>query len=59
MSMTYSTPEVANLLGVHRATIARHVREGSAEHLHPITVGRVIRFPKAVIDRLVGRDETR
>ena len=53
MSKTYSTQETAKLLGYNRTTLARHVKNGTAEHLKPIIVGRNIRFPKAVIDNMV------
>lgn len=51
---TYSTREAAEILGYSRVTLARHVKDGTADHLNPIIVGRNIRFPKATIDRLVN-----
>lgn len=51
---TYSTREAAEILGYSRVTLARHVKDGTAEHLRPIIVGRNIRFPKATIDAMVS-----
>lgn len=54
MNKTYSTQEAAKILGYNRVTLARHVKNGTAEHLKPIIVGRNIRFPKTTIDRMVS-----
>ena len=51
---TYSAAETAAILGIGKSTLTDHVREGTADHLHPIRVGRTIRFPMNVIDGLVG-----
>ena len=56
MNKTYSTQEVAEILGYNRTTLARHVKNGTAEPLKPIIVGRNIRFPKPVINKLVDPD---
>ncbi|NNO09644.1 helix-turn-helix domain-containing protein [Corynebacterium sp. zg910] len=49
---TYSLAETADILGFGRTTLQDHVRNGSANHLHPISLGTRTRFPKAVIDAL-------
>lgn len=54
----YTLTEVATMLGVDRTTITRHVRAGKLETLQPITVGARIVFPRAHIDRLVGKKPT-
>ena len=56
MNKTYKTQETAEILRYNRANLARHVKNGTAEHLKPIIVGRNIRFSKAVIDMLVDPD---
>lgn len=49
---TYSLAETADILGFGRSTLQDHVRNGSADHLHPISLGTRTRFPKSVIDAL-------
>lgn len=51
---TYSAAETAAILGIGKSTLHDHVRAGTANHLHPIRVGTVTRFPKATIDKLAG-----
>lgn len=49
---TYSVPETSEILGVSTRSLYRHVANGTAEHLHPITVGDRVVFPRRVIDAL-------
>lgn len=51
---TYSAAETAQILGIGKSTLHDHVRAGTADHLHPVTVGRATRFPMSVIDALAG-----
>ena len=51
---TYSAAETAAILGIGKSTLHDHVRAGKVDHLHPIRVGTVTRFPKATIDALAG-----
>ena len=51
---TYSAAETAAILGIGKSTLHDHVRAGTANHLHPIKLGRATRFPKATIDALAG-----
>lgn len=51
---TYSAAETAAILGIGKSTLHDHVRAGTANHLHPIKLGRATRFPKATIDKLAG-----
>lgn len=51
---TYSAAETAAILGIGKSTLHDHVRAGTANHLHPIRVGTVTRFPKTTIDKLAG-----
>ena len=51
---TYSVAEAAAILGVGKSTLHDHVRAGTVDHLHPVKVGTVTRFPKSVIDGLTG-----
>ncbi|MFW9228608.1 helix-turn-helix domain-containing protein [Corynebacterium striatum] len=50
---TYSVAETAEILGVSARSLYRHVANGTASHLHPITVGDRVVFPRRVIDSLV------
>lgn len=50
---TYTAAEVAEMLGIGHSTLCRHVRDGNAQHLHPIRVGTTIRFPRTHIDQLL------
>lgn len=50
---TYSVAETSEILGVSTRTLYRHVAQGTADHLHPITVGDRVVFPRRVIDSLV------
>lgn len=49
---TYSVAETAEILGVSARSLYRHVKNGTAAHLSPITVGKRIAFPRRVIDAL-------
>jgi len=49
---TYSAAETAAILGFGKTTLLEHVRTGRADHLHPVRLGRAIRFPKATIDAI-------
>ncbi|MHC2848810.1 excisionase family DNA binding protein [Corynebacterium mucifaciens] len=51
---TYSVREAAAILGIGKSTLHDHVRAGTADHLHPIRLGTVTRFPKATIDALAA-----
>ena len=51
---TYSAAETAAILGIGKSTLHDHVRAGTANHLHPIKLGRATRFPKAIVDALAG-----
>ena len=51
---TYTVPETSAILGVAKSTLYEMVREQRAGHLHPIRVGRTVRFPKNVIDALAA-----
>ncbi|MDK8637506.1 helix-turn-helix domain-containing protein [Corynebacterium imitans] len=53
---TYSVAETAAILGVGKSTLTDHVRNGTAVELSPVRVGRTVRFPMAVIDRLASGD---
>lgn len=50
---TYSVAETSEILGVSARSLYRHVANGTADHLHPITVGNRVAFPRRVIDSLV------
>lgn len=50
---TYSVAETSEILGVSTRTLYRHVAQGKVDHLHPITVGARVVFPRRVIDSLV------
>lgn len=50
---TYSVAETSEILGVSTRSLYRHVKNGTAAHLHPITVGDRVVFPRRVIDSLV------
>ncbi|CQD13335.1 helix-turn-helix domain-containing protein [Corynebacterium striatum] len=50
---TYSVAETSEILGVSTRSLYRHVKSGAAAHLHPITVGDRVVFPRRVIDSLV------
>lgn len=50
---TYSVAETSEILGVSTRSLYRHVKSGKAAHLHPITVGDRVVFPRRVIDALV------
>lgn len=54
MARTYSAAETATILGIGKSTLTDHVRNGTAEELRPIRVGKTIRFPMSVIDSLAG-----
>lgn len=49
---TYTAAEVAEITGISKSTICKWVREGKADHLHPIKLGHALRFPRTVIDTL-------
>ncbi|MFW9032730.1 helix-turn-helix domain-containing protein [Corynebacterium striatum] len=49
---TYSVAETSEILGVSTRSLYRHVKSGAAAHLHPITVGDRVVFPRRVIDAL-------
>ena len=51
---TYSAAETAAILGIGKSTLHDHVRAGTANHLHPIKLGRATRFPKAIVDKLAA-----
>lgn len=51
---TYTSAEVAAMLGVALSTIIRQTRAGKLNHLKPIEVGNRIVFPRAIIDQLLG-----
>lgn len=51
---TYSAAETAEILGFGKSTLLEHVREGKAAHLHPVRLGRAVRFPMNVVDQLAG-----
>lgn len=51
---TYSAAETAAILGIGKSTLHDHVRAGTANHLHPIKLGRATRFPKTTIDKLAA-----
>lgn len=51
---TYSAAETAQILGIGKSTLHDHVRAGTANHLHPVKVGRATRFPMSVIDALAA-----
>lgn len=53
---TYSAAEVASITGISKSTICKWVREGKANHLHPIKLGNALRFPRTVIDQLAPED---
>lgn len=58
MTGTYSTSEVAKLLGKHRSTIARLASNGDLDFLGPLKIGTCWRFPRAILDsRLEVHDE--
>ncbi|MCG7247488.1 helix-turn-helix domain-containing protein [Corynebacterium simulans] len=44
--------ETSEILGVSTRSLYRHVKSGAAAHLHPITVGDRVVFPRRVIDAL-------
>ncbi|MBD0852684.1 hypothetical protein CU043_02595 [Corynebacterium striatum] len=50
---TYSVAETSEILGVSTRSLYRHVKSGAAAHLHPITVGDRVVFPRRAIDSLV------
>lgn len=54
MCRTYSAAEVALILGVGKSTIFDNVHAGKLDHLRPVWIGNRLRFPREVIDRVVG-----
>ena len=49
---TYTVAETAQILGIGTSTLHEHVRKGTADHLHPVRVGKTTRFPKSTIDKI-------
>ena len=54
-SATYSLAELAGLFGVSYTSLQEQARAGKLP-VEPIRVGRQYRFPRAVVDRLLGID---
>ncbi|MDQ3524167.1 MAG: helix-turn-helix domain-containing protein [Chloroflexota bacterium] len=53
---TYSLAQVAGLLGVSYATCHEMAQAGTLP-VTPIRLNRQYRFPKAIVDRLLGLDD--
>lgn len=54
-SATYSLADLAGLLDVSYTSLQEQARAGTLP-VEPIRVGRQYRFPRAVVDRLLGID---
>lgn len=54
---TYTSQEVADMLGIGKSTLLRAVKNSTAPHLRPIRIGGTVRFPRATIDKLVAADD--
>lgn len=54
---TYSVTEAAELLGIHRETAYLQIAAGTFP-VPVIRVGRRLKIPRAVLDALLGLDDT-
>ncbi|CAN5514455.1 hypothetical protein BH23CHL4_BH23CHL4_29790 [soil metagenome] len=50
---TYSSAETARLFGVGYTTLNEQIKAG-AFPVTPLKIGRQYRFPKAIVDRMLG-----
>ncbi len=51
---TYTSQEVADMLGVALSTIIRQARAGKLKELRPLQVGNRFLFPRAIVDQRLG-----
>lgn len=52
---TYSSAETAALFGVSYTTLNEQVKAGTFP-VTPLRIGRQFRFPKAIVNRMLGMD---
>lgn len=57
-SATYGLADLAGLVGCSYTTLNEQVRAGTCP-FPVLRIGRQFRFPKAVVDRMLGLDESR
>ena len=50
---TYSSAEVAGLFGIGYTTLNEQIKTGTFP-VTPLKIGRQYRFPKAIVDKLLG-----